>query len=143
MSSQPTTSRSNIRMLPPSSAGTTSPIPPPLTVNPAVFTTTDPDDAADDGVYELLRTMDLAMSPAPAEESAVDDFAVLLLLALCYNTRGRVSRTRKDIPPVFVARQNGCVHHRPKRNLASRPGRQTTHGQFGSRTTAHRSLRCK
>ncbi|KAN0080323.1 hypothetical protein V8E55_009889 [Tylopilus felleus] len=45
--------------------------------------------------------MDLAMSPAPVEESAVDDFAVLLLRALGYNTRGRVLRTRKDIPLVI------------------------------------------
>ena len=65
-------------------------LPQPATVNPAVFTATGPDDASDDGVYEFLRTMDLAMSPAPAEESAVDDFAVLLLRALGYTTRGRV-----------------------------------------------------
>ncbi|KAI0293288.1 hypothetical protein B0F90DRAFT_1763729 [Multifurca ochricompacta] len=45
------------------------------TVNPAILTATSPDDATDDGDYYLLRTMDLAMSPAPAEESAVDDFA--------------------------------------------------------------------
>ena len=76
-------------------------LPQPTTVNPAVLTATDPDEAADDGVYELLRTMDLAMSPAPAEESAVDDFAVLLLRALGYTTRGRVLRTRKDIPLVI------------------------------------------
>lgn len=76
-------------------------LPQPATLNPAVLTTTDPDDAADEGVYELLRTMDLAMSPATAEESAVDDFAVLLLRALRYNTWGRVLRTRKDIPFVI------------------------------------------
>ncbi|KAH9050758.1 hypothetical protein EDB84DRAFT_1259073 [Lactarius hengduanensis] len=76
-------------------------LPQPATVNPAVLTDTGPDDAADDSVYELLRTMDLAMSPAPAEESAVDDFVVLLLRALRYNTRGRVLRTRKDIPLVI------------------------------------------
>ncbi|KAH9001258.1 hypothetical protein EDB92DRAFT_1825584 [Lactarius akahatsu] len=76
-------------------------LPQPATVYPAVLTDTGPDDAADDGVYELLRMMDLAMSPAPAEESAVDDFVVLLLRALRYNTRGRVLRTRKDIPLVI------------------------------------------
>ena len=38
---------------------------------------------------------------APAEESAVDDFAFLLLRALGYNARGRVLRTRKDIPLVI------------------------------------------
>jgi len=42
--------------------------------------------------------MDLAMSPAPTEESAVDDFAVLLLRAIGYTRRDRVFRTRKDIP---------------------------------------------
>ena len=51
--------------------------------------------------YELLRHMDLAMSPAPAEESAVTDFALLLLRALGYTRRGRVFRTRKDIPLVI------------------------------------------
>ncbi|KAH9180561.1 hypothetical protein EDB89DRAFT_2110649 [Lactarius sanguifluus] len=67
-------------------------LPQPATVNPAVLTDTGPDDAADDSVYELLRTMDLAMSPAPAEESAVDDFVVLPVAVL---------RTRKDIPLVI------------------------------------------
>ncbi|KAH9063425.1 hypothetical protein EDB87DRAFT_1681476 [Lactarius vividus] len=75
--------------------------PQPATVNPAVLTATGPDDTAYDSVYKLLRTMDLAMSPVPAEESAVDDFAVLLLRALRYNTRGRVLKTKKDIPLVI------------------------------------------
>ncbi|KAG1724752.1 uncharacterized protein EDB91DRAFT_1255081 [Suillus paluster] len=45
-------------------------------VNPDILMTSEPNDAVDDGVYELLRTTDLAMSPAaPAEESAVDNFA--------------------------------------------------------------------
>ena len=65
---------------------------------PEVLTATDPDDTTDDSAYELLRYMDLAMSLPPAEESAVDDFAVVLLRALGYTRRGRVSRTRKDIP---------------------------------------------
>jgi len=76
-------------------------LPQPATINPAILTATDPDDAADDSVYELLHMMDLAMSPAPAEESAVDDFAVLLLCALGYTTRGRVLRSRKDIPLII------------------------------------------
>jgi len=67
-------------------------------VHADVFTASDPDDAADYDAYEILKHMDLAMSLAPAEESAVDDFAVLLLRALRYTTRGRVFRTRKDIP---------------------------------------------
>jgi hypothetical protein len=89
-------------------------LPLPATVNPAIFTAAGPDDAVDDGVYELLRTMDLAMSSAPAEESAVDDFAFLLLRALNYNARGRVLRTRKDIPLVVCgenrhAKTDVCV----------------------------------
>lgn len=58
---------------------------------------TEPDEAADDSVYKLFHMMDLAMSPTPAEKSAVDDFAVLLLCALGYTMRGRVLRKRKDI----------------------------------------------
>ncbi|KAG1724297.1 uncharacterized protein EDB91DRAFT_143068 [Suillus paluster] len=73
------------------------------TANPDILTASGPNDAVDDSVYELLRTMDLAMSPAPAEESAVDDYAVLLLRALGYTKRGRVLRTRKDIPLVICA----------------------------------------
>ena len=45
--------------------------------------------------------MDLAMSPAPAEESSVTDFTLLLLRALGYTGRGRVLMTRKDIPLVI------------------------------------------
>src|SRR5882762_354527 len=59
-------------------------LPQPTTVNPAILTTAGPDDTADDGVYALLRMMDLALSPPPEEESAVDDFAVMLLNALGY-----------------------------------------------------------
>ena len=79
-------------------------LPQPTTINPAVLTTTDPDDATDVSVYALLRMMDLALSPAPVEESAVDDFAVLLLHALGYSMRGRVLRTRKDIPLVICGK---------------------------------------
>ncbi|KAI0293287.1 hypothetical protein B0F90DRAFT_1643190, partial [Multifurca ochricompacta] len=57
---------------------------------------------------------DLAMSPAPAEESAVDDFAVLLLRALGYTPRGRVVRTRKEIPLIICgearhAKMDVCI----------------------------------
>jgi hypothetical protein len=45
--------------------------------------------------------MDLAMLPVDAEESAVNDFAVLLLQELGYLPVGRVIRTRKDIPLVI------------------------------------------
>jgi hypothetical protein len=41
-------------------------------------------DMASDSNYKLLRYMDLAMNPVPAEESAVDDFAVHLLTLLGY-----------------------------------------------------------
>jgi hypothetical protein len=36
----------------------------------------------DDTSYKFLRYMDLAMDPVPAEEFAVDDFAVRLLTML-------------------------------------------------------------
>ncbi|KAJ3510103.1 hypothetical protein NLJ89_g4865 [Agrocybe chaxingu] len=44
-----------------------------------------------------LRNLDLATTQVPAEESAVVDFAVLLLRALGYAPRGRTLRTRKDL----------------------------------------------
>ena len=44
--------------------------------------------------------MDLATSPAPEEEFAVHDFAVLLLHAVGY-TEGRGLITKKDIPFVI------------------------------------------
>ncbi|OBZ78038.1 hypothetical protein A0H81_01843 [Grifola frondosa] len=71
------------------------------TINPNVLTTLAPDDATDDTTYELLQTMDLATTPAPAEESAVDDFAVLLFRALGYAPRGRILRTRKNLALVI------------------------------------------
>jgi len=41
------------------------------------------------------------MSVEPIEESAVGDFAVLLLRGMGYNSRGREIRTRIDIPLVI------------------------------------------
>lgn len=69
------------------------------TIHPAFLKATDPDDAPDDEVYALLRTMDLAS--VISGHSAVKDFAVLLLRALGYTPRGRVLMTRKDIPLVI------------------------------------------
>ncbi|CAA7265480.1 unnamed protein product [Cyclocybe aegerita] len=66
-------------------------------VNPNVLTTLEYRNAPDDDTYRLLRNLDLATTPVPAEESAVDDFAVLLLRALGYEPRGRTLRTRKDL----------------------------------------------
>jgi hypothetical protein len=62
-----------------------------------VLTTEHHSNAPDDATYRVLKSMDLAMALAPAEESAVDDFAVVLLRALGYEPRGRSLRTRKDL----------------------------------------------
>ncbi|KAH9079422.1 hypothetical protein EDB83DRAFT_2513941 [Lactarius deliciosus] len=109
-------------------------LPQPATVNPAVLTDTGPDDAADDSVYELLRTMDLAMSPAPAEESAVDDFVVLLLLPLVICGENRYAKT-----DVCIVDQNEIllVVQEDKRHMDnSDPEPQLIAG-------GHRSLCCK
>jgi len=66
-------------------------------VPPDILKSSTPDDACDDTSYRLLRAMDIAIMPG-AEESAVDDFAVLLLRVLGYEPRGRLVRTRKDLP---------------------------------------------
>ncbi|KAJ7220336.1 hypothetical protein GGX14DRAFT_493710 [Mycena pura] len=73
-------------------------LPPPALKHPAVLHLPGPAYTNDPTVYELLRTMDLAMLPTYTDESAVDDFAVLLLRELGYAPAGRVIRTRKDIP---------------------------------------------
>ncbi|KAF7371980.1 hypothetical protein MVEN_00056000 [Mycena venus] len=59
-------------------------LPAPAVQHPAVLTLSGPATATDASVYQFLRTMDLAMLPVDAEESAVDDFAVLLLQELGY-----------------------------------------------------------
>jgi hypothetical protein len=45
-----------------------------------------------DSNYKFVHYMDLAMDPVPAEESAVDDFAVCLLTLLGYVPRTRMTR---------------------------------------------------
>ncbi|CAA7268321.1 unnamed protein product [Cyclocybe aegerita] len=70
-------------------------------INPSVLTTLDYRDSPDDDAYRLLRNLDLATTQVPAEDSAVDDFAVLLLRALGYEPRGRALRTRKDLIPLM------------------------------------------
>ncbi|KAM6499827.1 hypothetical protein JOM56_005335, partial [Amanita muscaria] len=51
-----------------------SPTPPLPFISPEALNTQDASDAHDEDVYALLRTLDLAMSPSPSGESAVDDF---------------------------------------------------------------------
>ncbi|KAJ7938144.1 hypothetical protein B0H13DRAFT_1134084 [Mycena leptocephala] len=76
-------------------------LPAPVVQHPAVLTLPDSATATESPVYQFLRTMDLAMLPVEVGESAVDDFAVLLLEELGYVSFGRVTRTRKSIPLVI------------------------------------------
>lgn len=62
------------------------------------MTTHDAEDMTSDHNAELVNLLDLAMKPAPDEESAVNDFAVELLKQLGYVKRHRVARTRNGIP---------------------------------------------
>jgi len=75
-------------------------LPQPATINPAILTATDPDDAA--------MTVSMSSSydgscyvSAPAEESAVDDFAVLLLCALA-TLQGQGFKVKEGHPLIFV-----------------------------------------
>ncbi|KAF8817284.1 hypothetical protein BYT27DRAFT_7227904 [Phlegmacium glaucopus] len=63
------------------------------------------EDMVNDANYKLLRYMDLATNPVPAEESAVDDFAVHLLTLLDYVPRTRMTRTRADIRLVICGQE--------------------------------------
>jgi len=71
---------------------------PPLAVDPEVLTREDAEDMVSDFNAEVINLLDLATKPAPAEESAVADFAVALFRLLGYTKRHRVARTRKNIP---------------------------------------------
>ncbi|KAK7059326.1 hypothetical protein R3P38DRAFT_2679091 [Favolaschia claudopus] len=77
---------------------------PSATVHHDILHSTGSAQATDPAVYQVLRTMELAMF-ANTEESAVDDFAFLLLQALGYLPIGRVVRTRKDLPLVICGEQ--------------------------------------
>ncbi|KAF8905180.1 hypothetical protein CPB84DRAFT_1676753 [Gymnopilus junonius] len=77
-------------------------------INSNVLTTLDYRNAPDDDTYRLLRNLDLATIQVPSEESAVDDFVVVLLRALGYEPRGRTSRTRKDLT-LLVCGENRLV----------------------------------
>lgn len=66
------------------------------TIHPTFLKATDPNEAPDAEVYELLGMMNLA-SVISERDSTVKDFAVLLLRALGYTPRGRILRMRKNI----------------------------------------------
>ncbi|KAK0468586.1 hypothetical protein IW261DRAFT_1372952 [Armillaria novae-zelandiae] len=83
-----------------------NPLPQP-TVAAEVLHNVAAEDMVDEGNYTLLRYMDLAMNPVPAQESAVDDFTIELLRTLGYARRPRVTRSRLDIP-FFIC---GEQHH--------------------------------
>jgi hypothetical protein len=55
--------------------------------------------------YKFVRYIHLAMDPVPAEESAVDNFAVCLPTLLGYVPRTRMTRTRADIPLTICGEQ--------------------------------------
>jgi hypothetical protein len=84
------------------------------TIHPAFLKATDPDEAPDDDIYAVLLMMDFASTLTSEEDSAVKDFAVLLLGALGYVPRGRVLRTRKHLPliscgEVMDAQADVCI----------------------------------
>ncbi|KAG1768452.1 hypothetical protein EV702DRAFT_1271524 [Suillus placidus] len=83
--------------------------------SPAILTTSHPDDAVDEN------------------ESAVDDFTVLLLRALGYAKRGRVPRTRKIIPFVICAENSRLAktHLVAEATAAFAANDQTRHQTLG------------
>ncbi|KAI6141567.1 hypothetical protein EDD17DRAFT_1664784, partial [Pisolithus thermaeus] len=92
------------------------------TINPNVITTLECDDAPDDETYRIIRTLHLATSIRPAEESAVDDFAMIQLRALGYEPRGRTLRTRKDLPLVICGKNRQAKTDEDKRHLSEIDG---------------------
>jgi hypothetical protein len=74
------------------------------TIHPDILTaptTDDLDPRTQREAFEFLLTMHVAMTSALEEESAVNDFAVMLLRALDYTYVGKILRTRKTLPLVI------------------------------------------
>lgn len=80
------------------------PLPQPAVAD-EVLTRLNADDMTNDSNYKFVRYMDLAMDPAPGDESAVVDFAVYLLTLLGYVPRMMLTRTRADIPLTICGEQ--------------------------------------
>jgi hypothetical protein len=81
-----------------------NPLPQPAVAN-EVLTRLNADNMTNDSHYKFVRYMDLAMDPVPAEESAVDDFAVCLLTLLGYVPCSRMTCTWADIPLTICGEQ--------------------------------------
>ncbi|KIJ07131.1 hypothetical protein PAXINDRAFT_38846, partial [Paxillus involutus ATCC 200175] len=99
-----------------------TPVLPEPTVNQEVLTTVSADDTVIEDNYRLLTQLDLAMLPAEAGESAVDDFAVELFHALGYTHRPRAVRTRKEIRLLICgeykyAKPDVCIIDRSKDDI--------------------------
>ncbi|KAJ3529930.1 hypothetical protein NM688_g7783 [Phlebia brevispora] len=75
-----------------------SPELPSPTVHNEILTAENVDAVHHDDAYMFLRMLELAMSLAAGEDSAVADFVVNLFRLLGYTGRGRVARTRKSLP---------------------------------------------
>ena len=74
-------------------------------VDPKVLTADHYTNAANDNAYYFLHGLDLATTPIPAQESAVDDFAMILFRELGYVRQGRTTRTRMNIPLLVCGEQ--------------------------------------
>jgi hypothetical protein len=81
-----------------------NPLPPPV-VGRELLTNDAAEDMGNEADYKLLRYMKLAMDATPAEESAVDNFAVHLLTLLGYVPRTKMARTHTDIPILICGQE--------------------------------------
>jgi hypothetical protein len=73
-------------------------------IDEELLTTLKAEDMLSDHNAELIHLLDLAMSPASARQSAVNDFTVGLLRQLGYVKHNRIACTQMNIPSV-VARE--------------------------------------
>ena len=97
------------------------PVLPQPTVDQELLQIQDANLMADEKNAELINLLDLAMVPG-SEESAVDDFAVVLFRTLGYLGRHRVARTRKDIPFLICgewrhAKTDVCIVDRSQNDI--------------------------
>jgi hypothetical protein len=83
-------------------------LPDPVLKHEEVLEAAEAHQATMDEGYAFLLTPSLAMFHSPNGESVVDDFAVELFRACGYVRRGRIFRTRKDIPLLVCGEINNA-----------------------------------
>ncbi|KAF8265895.1 hypothetical protein EI94DRAFT_1587422, partial [Lactarius quietus] len=79
-------------------------------IDEEIFTTLEAEDMLSDHNAELIHLLDLAMRPASARETAVNDFTVRLLRQLGYVKCNSIACTQRWFPYLIAGEWGGAIH---------------------------------